>query len=44
MVKILKNQMQVLFQVQKLLEFDEIKLELERKYFNDVAKLAKKIR
>ena len=43
MVKILKeSEASIIPQVQKLLEFDEIQLEFEDKYFKDVAKLAKK--
>ena len=43
MVKILKDSnASIIPQVQKLLEFDEVKLEFDDKYFTDVAKLAKK--
>jgi len=43
MVKILKDSnASIIPQVQKLLEFDEVALEFEDKYFTDVAKLAKK--
>ena len=43
MVKILKeSEASIIPQVQKLLEFDEIQLEFEDRYFKDVAKLAKK--
>lgn len=43
MVQILKkSDASIIPQVQKLMEFDEIKLEFNEKYFNDVARLAKK--
>jgi len=43
MVKILKDSnASIIPHVQKLLEFDEVALEFEDKYFTDVAKLAKK--
>ena len=43
MVQILKkSDASIIPQVKKLMEFDEIKLEFNEKYFNDVARLAKK--
>ena len=43
MVTILKNpNASIIPQVQKLMEFDEIKLEFEEQYYKDVARLARK--
>ena len=43
MVTILKrSNASIIIQVQKLMEFDEIKLEFEEQYYKDVARLARK--